>query len=161
MKHRALGLMAFAALASLSSTASATPNFPSALQSDLGLASAPDCSLCHAGAPSSTTATTPFALSMRSAGLVAYDTGSLASALDKLEADGTDSDGDCVPDVTELRQGQDPNVSNGGSCGGGVSTASPPRYGCGATITPTRAPAWSAAFVLVALSLLVVRRRRN
>ena len=45
---------------------------------------------------------------MMSRGLVAQNLASLDTALDALAAEHTDSDGDGVPDIDELRTGSDP-----------------------------------------------------
>ena len=147
------GLVSFAA-----APASATPNFPGIIASDLGLDAAPDCALCHVGATKVGTVTTPFGMSMLTRGLVAYDEGSLSLALQALDGEGTDSDGDGVTDLDELQSGEDPNVGAGGTAPLG------PEYGCsvaspGSQSTPvpggTRA---LLALATIAAFVAVVRR---
>ncbi|HVY47173.1 MAG TPA: hypothetical protein VHB21_14900, partial [Minicystis sp.] len=117
-----------AALAVLAAAplARATPDFPAAIQSDLMLSYTPNCSLCHAnGVTNASTVTTPFGKSMLAAGLHAGDEASLQNALNTLQTDMTDSDGDGTPDIQELQNDTDPN---------GAGTASSIAYGCGAEI---------------------------
>ena len=121
------------AVALTATTASATPNFPSAISSDLGLSYSPKCALCHTDGNGGGrgTVNTPFGTNARADGLVAYDTTSLQQALDTMAADGTDSDGDCIPDVTELKNGTDPNVADSGeTCAVSSTSALTPEYGC-------------------------------
>ena len=99
--------------------ASASPTFPGEIKRHIGAVVTPPCSVCHDGNPGVGTATSPFAISMKGRGLVANDTGALDNALDALDGEMTDSDGDGVPDVEELRRGWDPNLPN--LADGGVS----------------------------------------
>ncbi len=184
-----------AALASimLPRPALATANFPGEIQTHLGLAAQPpaSCSLCHTtgSAGGKGTVNTPFGVSVRGHGAVANDPAALDSALDAMGKDGTDSDGDKVPDVTELTNGTNPNVNDvtvttndagqtvvgeGGTGGGGSDAAPPPQYGCAVTLvgqgrgsrersrdTSTDAP---VALGLVTFSMMIFRmveRRRR
>jgi uncharacterized protein (TIGR03382 family) len=147
----------------------ATPNFPGAIQRELQLARAPDCSLCHVGPQQVGTVNTPFGRSMRSRGLVFYDEASLRRALSALRAERIDSDGDGTPDIDELVAGGDPNApsggggggepgdggTGGGGGGGGQEPVPPaPTYGCGAAGS-------AGTFLLLALLLPVLLRRRR
>lgn len=67
--------------------------------------------------------TTPFGTAMRSRGLTAYDDASVRTALDALEAEHKDSDGDGTPDIAELRAGTNPNAAAG-------EEVVVPDYGC-------------------------------
>ena len=104
-----------------------------------------------------------------------------------MEKDGTDSDGDKVPDITELRNGTDPNVNDvtvsvndagvvviqeggTGATGGGATGGDappPPQYGCAMTSGLVGGDAsfdFPVAFGLVTLSMAMVRmssRRRR
>jgi hypothetical protein len=100
----------FAALLLAPAAAFASAGYPGALASDLGLSKAPGCDLCHRAATAPVgPADTPFARSMIARGLVASDVHSLAGALDRMRADGVDSDGDGAEDLDELSWGGNPN----------------------------------------------------
>jgi hypothetical protein len=164
MRFTAIVLLSWAALAGAawSPDAAASPPYPGLIHDHLSLSYAPPCSICHQnGVTGYGTAITPFGQSMRDQGLRAEDPGSLATALDQLAANNTDSDGDGVPDIQELVKGTDPN-------GPGVlgATRTPQlAYGCGAAITPIRPSRGSgsafAGVLLGALGLAAVRRRRR
>lgn len=151
----------------VSGAALATSNYPAEVKAHLSLGAVPQCTLCHlTNAGGAGTANTPFGKSGRT---VCGMTGGgnlkvLDAALDKLQAAGTDSDLDGVADITELKNGTDPNVKNdapgvdggtGGGAGGGGTPPPPPSYGCGASAVPT-------LFGLGGLALLagLLRRRR-
>jgi hypothetical protein len=139
--------------------AHATPNFPAAIQGHLGIAVAPQCSLCHSGGQTGRgTVNTPFGATMRTRGLVAYDEGALRTALDALAAERKDSDRDGTPDIEELFNAQNPNL--GTRSDGGVE-AEPlvPVYGC-ASIGPEHGPSGLVLAALVACTFLRARRRR-
>ena len=141
-----LGLLAAA-------PALASASFPATVQSHLALAQQPACALCHLnGITGLGTVTTPFGRTLRAHGCLAANDATLISALDAMQADASDSDGDGVPDIQELLAGTDPNVASGGD--GGVEPLPPIRYGCGASVAPGLLGA------LGALALLRVRRRR-
>jgi len=163
---RTAPLATLLALLLFAGRAQATSNFPPAMQTDLSLKAAPQCALCHTdgSAGGRGTVNTPFGISVRSHGLVAYDTTSLQTALTAMAADGTDSDGDCIPDITELKDGTNPNVADSGKTCGPPVTASTdlPGYGCGAHIAPTSSPgaSWIGASSLLGLLVIATRRRR-
>jgi hypothetical protein len=149
-----------AALALIAAPAGATPNFPSAIASHLGLATSPDCTLCHVGPTQIGTVVTPFGTSMRARGLVMYDEKSLTTALDALAAEKKDSDGDGTPDIDELRAGTDPNTAGDGTGGTGTPAPDEPRYGCGAHVAPsTRGPGAVASLAFAAVFTALARRR--
>src|SRR6185312_14195253 len=84
-----------------------------AIKDHLGLACEPDCTTCHIRPEGGIgTARQPFGLAMQRAGLQAGQPSKIPAALDKLEADGSDVDGDGVPDIEELREGQSPDAAN-------------------------------------------------
>jgi len=111
----------------VSAAASASPGYPEAMQTDLGLARAPGCDLCHHAAMEPVgAADTLFGKATIAKGLVGADVASLARALDGLREGGVDSDGDGARDLDELSWGGDPNhadVPEGGS-------GEPVTYGC-------------------------------
>lgn len=106
------------------SSAGATPNFPDAVAKHLGLSAPPSCDLCHVGTPGTGTASSLVVKALKERGLQPYDEASLQVALDALEGEKRDSDGDGQPDVAELKEGADPNVKEG------ESTALEADYGC-------------------------------
>lgn len=129
--------------------AAATTSYPGVLRDELGLDASPSCTVCHASAGGGPgTATKPMAEALVAAGLVPFDDDSLLAALAQLEADGTDSDGDGVGDLDELRAGTDPN-----------GTEAPPEepvlYGFGCAQAPAEG---SLALLAVALALRRWRR---
>ena len=122
--------IAFAWLVAL--PASATPEFPTVIQSKLTLASAPPCTICHQNlAGGKGTVTQPFGMNMIAHGLVEFDDDSLVSALLIMGDEGVISASGCRSDIDELEAGGDPNHPNavapcmatGGAAGAGGATA--------------------------------------
>jgi len=149
LRRQAAGL-AFASAALLSVPAQAKPDFPPEIAQHVSAPIAPACSVCHLdGKTGGITVVTPFAMALRAHGF-ADSSASLLAALDQMATDGTDSDGDGVSDVAELRAGTDPN-----SPVPGAATADP-TYGCAVASPPGR-PGWTVPLLLSAL--LFVRRR--
>ena len=150
----------------------ASPTFPADIRSHVGTPKTPACSLCHDGTPGIGTATSPFAASMKMRGLVANDVGSLNAALDALDCEKTDSDGDGVPDIDELRRGWDPNLPNKAD-GTVVPGATRPQvlvptYGCSTALRAETHPVQgsvrssaSGALVVAFLILSLSFRRRE
>jgi len=140
-------------------TAHASSSFPGAIKEHLALSTAPDCALCHRdGVTNEETATTPFARSMRTRGMVGNDaTAALTAAVDQMVRDKVDSDGDGVVDIDELKAGTDPNVSQKGD--GGTDQVPKPEYGCSAA--PGSHPRSIAAASLVAAAVAVALRKRR
>jgi hypothetical protein len=85
---------------------------------------------------------------MLAAGLTISGGSSLTSALDKLEQDGTDSDGDGVGDIDELKAGTSPNPDK-----------TPIEYGCGGQISAHSPWGVSPALTVALVSLIVLTRR--
>ncbi len=133
----------------LAAPAVASTNYPTVIETYLSLSNPipESCSLCHTnGATGVGTVNTPFGKSARAKGLVSGNDAKLRQVLDALVADHTDSDGDGVSDIDELKAGTSPNVA-------GTSTpVAPLKYGCGAQV----APGGVAGF----LAWLLLRRRR-
>ena len=137
------------------STAQAKEEFPSQVDSDLGLGYQVPCSVCHIkGNTGSSTPITPLAFSLRDRGL-SGDRASLSTALARLETDGTDSDGDGIGDIDELKAGTDPNSSANAN----IATVHAPGYGCGGTAPQGHGGLASAA--AIGLAWLILRRRRG
>jgi len=152
-----LGLAAVAVALACPSVAHATPNFPRAIQARLGAVSAPDCSICHVGRTGRGTVVSPFGSAMRGNGLMAYDEGSLGRALQTLEADRVDSDGDGILDVDALRAGKDPNPAGTGDTGIEPET---PEFGCVGRVSRTGdVPLLGASALVVCGAILGARRR--
>jgi hypothetical protein len=152
--------ISFIAAALFASTALASADYPGEIMTKYGLSGLPPqlCSLCHPNGSGGTgTATAPMAIALQARGLTSGSAASLAMALDRLEADMVDSDGDGVIDVQELKNGTDPNkkdvATDGGTGGGGGTTVIPAlTYGCGANVAPE---------LLFLLLLAPLARRRS
>jgi hypothetical protein len=100
----------------------ATPNFPSVIQQQLGLAQPPRCTICHAtDAGGAGTVVKPFGIYLRSRGLVAFDEASLRNALLADIGERHSSSGG-VTDIDALKAGEDPNGTQGSNL--------VPTYGC-------------------------------
>lgn len=105
----------------------ASPVFATEIQTFLGLDAPPSCKLCHRTEEGGDdTVVTPFGRSMQRLGVAGdNDAGALRAALRRADSEGTDSDGDGIPDLDELREGSDPNrvdrVPEGSGGAGGES----------------------------------------
>lgn len=107
----ASGAAALALVVLAPSSAQAAPEFPKYIKDHLALDYEPPCELCHLeGNAGIGTIRTPFGLSVRSYGPGPDGSQEILAAIDKLAADGIDSDGDGTGDVTELKSHRDPNV---------------------------------------------------
>jgi hypothetical protein len=144
---------AFACVLLAPARAQATSGFPSAISSELNAPSVPSCALCHATAAGGGPVTQPFGQSMLARGLRGGDNGSLSMALRALEAEGTDSDGDGLGDIEELRMGLDPNFD-------GDASSVPPEFGCGARVAPRPPDDWISTVAGLVTALVLLRRRR-
>jgi hypothetical protein len=157
-------LFAAVLIVSLPKIAFATPNFPSAIEQDLGLGYSPACALCHTdgNAGGLGTVNTPFGTNMRAYGLIAYDTASLSSALSEMASNNVDSVGDCVSDITKLKEDKDPNTADTGmTCAPTVvATSGGPSYGCNIGLAHSSGEGWEP-FGVVAAVLARLRGRRR
>ncbi len=168
-RNRTLVAAALALAGSVTAGAAhALPTFPAALASHLGTSHVPDCPVCHQGTPTKGTATTPLAIALQSRGLTASDPSSINAALDALAADKTDSDGDGISDVDELKKGFDPNFPSypdGGPIPGGVVPSTlTPSYGCtiaGRSLGAGTARGGRGVVLLGVAALLATRRRKR
>jgi hypothetical protein len=139
----------------LGRTAEAFPAFPDDIVQHLHGTAKPACSVCHLGGKTTnSTPITPLALALRARGFTG-DVSSLYAALDLLASDGTDSDGDGVTDVEELRAGTDPNSPVP------EAPSADPAYGCAIAPRPGGAAACAAAGTALLLLVLLRRRRRR
>ena len=111
----------------------ATPDFPAAIQRDLGLQAPPRCTICHAtDAGGAGTVVQPFGVYLRSRGLRAFDESSLGDALLAAAGERHSSNGSGVSDIDALKAGQDPNSPEG--------TALAPAYGCSSSSPTSLSP---------------------
>jgi len=134
--------------------------FPLAIQSELSLVKAPDCTLCHRNDLGGIgTVTRPFGRTMMTQfGLMGANVAALRSALAGSDAAKLDSDGDGASDIDELRKGTDPNV---GSSGMEAAPNVPlPRTGCALNASLPSSPlSAGAAFIVVVIGVSLQRRR--
>lgn len=184
---RLIAILAATAVVGVPLSASASPSYPSAIQSDLSLSyslGTDHCIICHASNSGGIgTVVQPFGLAMKQAGLVLENTAALSSALSTLDSDMHDSDCDGVPDIQQLKAGRNPNggpaadqyidgsgrthaaTSCSGADGGGSDTPTViiPEYGCGAQLAagPVSGAGLSAVATLLGLTALSARRKRR
>jgi hypothetical protein len=141
------GWCAAATVALYGATSRAHSTFPTLIQNDLNMPCTPACTICHKDTLGGFgTVTMAFGKSAQLAGLN-FTEDSLVPALNKMQAADTDSDGDGIGDIVELRAGQDPN----GSVDLCSQAALAARYGCGAHIAPSPAHGQDSGALLSAL----------
>jgi Bacterial TSP3 repeat len=136
--------------------AHASPAYPVAVQADLKLTETPRCTLCHTtDLGGKGTISSYFGRTLLRDGAQGNDDiGALKAALEMMESEQTDSDGDGVSDIDELRAGTDPND------GPGPSDPLPtPQTGC-ALRGAAQQGASGSAWLWCALGAYLVRRRR-
>jgi hypothetical protein len=129
MARRIVVLIALLAML-VPARAGATPGFPPEIQAHLQLTYEPGCNVCHVGTPAVGDATTPFALTLISYGLVPNDNASLDAALDAIRAANVSSAGDGISDIQKLENDEDPNSFIGDGGGPVPIPFPPPDYGC-------------------------------
>lgn len=152
--------------------ATASPTYPDEIDADLSLPymlGTDHCTICHASnGGGQGTVIRPFGQAMRTVGGLegGNKTDVLKTALAALEKAGTDSDCNGVPDIEQLKAGQDPNtglyIDGSGkadmpSAGCGDTVA----FGCGAQLSRVPAPWQGAAVLAAALGAALARRRRR
>ncbi|HEY2405563.1 MAG TPA: thrombospondin type 3 repeat-containing protein [Polyangiaceae bacterium] len=157
MTARILFLLALSALVISSRAAHASPNYPDAVLKYIGgKPPAPPCTLCHSsdlGGPG--TVVTDFGREVLSQGAIGKnDVGSLDRALATMDAEQTDSDGDGIPDLDELRMGSDPNDGPGN----GLPI---PQTGCAVRGSPDSGVVTLLALALCSIALRVRSRRKT
>jgi MYXO-CTERM domain-containing protein len=105
----------------------ANPYFPDTVKQQLGLSSAPECTLCHqTNSGGEGTVVTLFGKYLMSQGLKEGSKSSLITALSKAEAAKYDGNKNGIDDITDLKQGNNPNKVNkpaDGAAGSGPSDA--------------------------------------
>jgi hypothetical protein len=154
-----------AAIAALGATlaaapAWASPIYPATIQAQLGLAQAPDCTLCHRDdAGGDGTVIRPFGRTMMSHfGLTGgSNIAALKAAIEGDDAEHIDSDGDGVPDIDELRAGTNPNVGLSGV--EAAPDVALPETGCAFAARSSVRDMRCVAFACLGLGLLRRRRR--
>jgi hypothetical protein len=131
----------------------ASGGYPAEIQSYLALDCRPTCTICHEdNRGGRDTVTRAFGAAMIDRGLEGDSSYELLhAAVDAMQADGVDSDGDTTPDVDELAEGTDPNPGGASFC---VSPT--PIYGCASAAGATA----GGAVLSLALATFV-RRPRN
>jgi hypothetical protein len=140
------------------STAIASRRFPQQIATDLGLSYQPACSLCHSkGNTGPGTVATPVGLSLMARGLQSGGRASVSASLSALDHDRTDSDGDGIADVDELRNGTDPNSPEPASVAGRLD----PAYGCGGGQRDGRRGTGPVSVMMAACAGWTRRRRRS
>jgi len=164
------------------SVAGASSGFEVVLEESLELDHTPRCSLCHEDDTGGLdTATKPFGRCAKDAGIVIRNEGSLQDALEGPML-GCDNDQDGSADVTELRQGRDPNLwdppkpasTGGGGEAGGASegalstsgpSGAPPSVhplstGCALTAPVPPTECFGSLLLVGAAALGLLRKRR-
>jgi hypothetical protein len=138
----------------------ASQGYPEEVARALAMPCVPSCLLCHNNLRGGIMKLSPFGQRAKDAGLLFSTPSTIAPTMMTLETmmPPPDTDGDMIPDITELRAGSDPNeIGEGQVCGG------TPLYGCGARIARERKvePIALGAALGVALALGLARRRRR
>jgi hypothetical protein len=137
--------------------AAAISRFPPSIQSyyQPPLGYQPPCRLCHIqGTTGPGSVQTPFGIAMLARGLTS-DQSTLTPALDALQRDQVDSDGDGVTDIAEILADRDPNTPVDAALSG-----SDPSYGCAVAPGPPNANALALVLSVAAIGFgLSIRRR--
>ena len=152
----------FLAAALGTSGAAASSRFPAVIQASLGLDAEPPCTLCHqTDRGGENTTTQPFGRTMQEFGAVKKNDSALIRALQQVDAEGIDSDGDCIPDIDELveKPPGDPNVrSKKGDAGVCAVPQRPPILKTGCTVSSHGRTEFVTALSCACVVVLVCRR---
>jgi len=153
MTAKRAAALVFVAATAVTSNAAAVHEFAAAIQAKYNLSYNVPCRLCHIqGTTGAGSVQTPFGISMLAHGLT-QDRSTLNPALDALDAQNVDSDGDGVTDINEIKEDSDPNTPLSASLSSGA-----PTYGC-ATAGGVCRRGWPV--VAAAMGLLLAFRRRR
>jgi hypothetical protein len=162
--------LAGAFVLAIATPAAASKEYPDVLKKALNVSTLPvagdGCQMCHKDDNGGEhTINKRFGTTLESFGLKSQDPNSLIGALRLDQAQGSDSDGDGVPDVQEIQAGTNPSVPNG------VGDAAAPlddsasllplvQTGCAIPRHSTRDVPGTAAAILFAIGGLCRRRGR-
>jgi hypothetical protein len=139
--------------------AHASEPFTETIQSDLGLAERPLCTVCHLTLIGGReTVTRPFGITaQKKYGVTLLNVPALRKALMDMAANKDDSDKDGLDDITELKAGTDPNVPEGET-----ATDDGPQFGCQFAATPAGAGVtWAMGAWIAGLAISSWRRTRR
>jgi len=160
--RRKLSVPVFLAIALYATGAAASSRFPAVVQSSLGMAEEPPCTLCHqTDRGGENTTTQPFGRTMQDFGAVKKNDSALIQAIQRANAEGTDSDGDCIPDIDELVEAppSDPNVrSKKADAGVCAVPQRPPILKTGCTVSSHGRTEFVTALSCACVVVLVCRR---
>jgi hypothetical protein len=133
---RASLLSAILAACAIALPARANPGFPLLLQQNVPMPCLPPCTICHQTNVGGYGTIRPGSIGSSWKGMFGLDGGqasSLVPALMAAKGANNDSDGDGIPDVTELAMGENPSDPTNAmplcTATGGSTTATP-TYGC-------------------------------
>lgn len=160
---RAPGTSIALALAALVAAAPAwgVPDRREQLQAELAPPCDLQCTVCHdTNAGGGGTARKGFVQELLLRGFDVSSSASLADALAAMEAEGVDSDGDDVPDLTEIAAGMDPNSGSDSAALCGAGAPPTPAYGC-ARVAPRGLPPGGAGWLVAGLVAAAALRRRR
>jgi hypothetical protein len=157
----AVGLVPLGVALTSAPPAHADPGLPQFIEQHLQMPCLPQCTICHKDNQGGFGTLRPgkFGANMEMYfGLNPTDHGTWASALDQSEKAGFDTDKDGMPDIQELRKGDDPNDP---SPGASVCSDENLKYGCLHVAPQPRADGFAAACGAAALVVGIGAMRRG
>jgi hypothetical protein len=159
-------MLACAFVLALAAPAAASKEYPDVIKRALSLKSLPvagdGCQLCHKDDNGGLhTINKRFATTLEGFGLTSGDPNSLIGALRLDQEQGSDSDGDGIPDIEELQAGTNPNVSN--AEGGAALSEDPasllPTVGTGCALPRRGANGMDGLCSLIVIGAAALMRR--